>query len=65
MVSAQYDSESKALYVKLAGGAVSCSEPLNDSVFLDLGEDDTLLGTEVLVPEDVSEDLVKRITSRA
>lgn len=38
MVSLRFDSKANALYMKIAEGRVSETEPLNDGVFVDLDE---------------------------
>ena len=57
MASLEFDKEACALYVRLKEGKPARSEPVGESVILDLDERGELLGIEVLLPPDMDEEL--------
>ena len=61
MVSLEFDKEACALYVRLKEGKPARSEPVGESVILDLDERGELLGIEVLLPPDVDEELKEEL----
>ncbi len=65
MASLKYDPSSKALYVRIRAGKVTETEPLNDSVFMDLDRAGRLVGIEVILPEELSAEVVKKLTAAA
>ena len=65
MASLKYDASSKALYVRIRTGKVAETEPLNDSVFMDLDRAGRLLGIEVILPKELPAEVVKKITAAA
>jgi len=65
LASLKFDPKAKALYVKLGKGKVACTEPLNDSVFVDLDQNSNLIGIEVILPRDLPAETVKKITTKA
>ncbi len=64
MVSLRYDTKANALYLKVAEGNVHITEPLNDSVFVDLGKKGNLLGIEFILPKDIPKETVKKIAAK-
>ena len=65
MASLKYDASSKALYVRIRAGKVAETEPLNDSVFMDLDGAGRLLWIEVILPKELPAEVVKKITAAA
>lgn len=65
MALLKFDAKARALYVKMRKGKVAYTEPLNDSVFVDLDQNSNLIGIEVILPKDLPEDTVKKITAKA
>ncbi len=65
MASLKYDPSSKALYVRIRAGKVTVTELLNDSVFMDLDRAGRLVGIEVILPKELSAELVKKLTAAA
>ena len=65
MASLKYDKTAKALYVQLRRGKVAETEPLNDSVFVDLDRGGRLIGIEVVLPKDLPQEIVSRIAAAA
>ncbi len=65
MASLKYDPSSKALYVKIREGKVAETEPLNDSVFMDLDRAGRLVGIEVILPKELSAEISKKLTAAA
>ena len=63
MASLRYDSVAKAFYVRVRSGKVAETEPLIDSVFLDLDAGGKLLGTEAILPKDITQEMVKQINT--
>ncbi len=61
MASLRFDSKANALYIKIAEGIVSETDPLNDSVFIDLDKEGKVLGIEVVLPKNVSKKTVEKI----
>ena len=57
MASLEFDKEACALYVRLKEGKPARSEPVGESVILDLDERGEVLGIEILLPPDVDEEL--------
>jgi len=43
-----YDHTADALYIKLTEKLIITTQPINDSVLIDLDEDDQLVGIEIL-----------------
>ncbi len=56
MASLRYDSKANALYLRVAEGNVSLTEPLSDSVFIDLGKKGELMGIEFILPKRCAEE---------
>lgn len=65
MASLQYDNRANALYLKIAEGNVRLTEPLSDSVFIDLGKKGELLGIEFILPKDIPKKTIKKIAAKA
>ena len=65
MASLKYDTSAKALYVGVRRGKVVRTEPLNDSVFVDLDETGRLVGIEVILPKDLPAEMVRKIAAAA
>jgi len=61
LVSLRFDSKANALYMKIAEGRVSETEPLNDGVFIDLDEGGKILGIEIILPKNLSKKMVEKI----
>jgi len=61
MVSLEFDKEACALYVRLKERKPARSEPVGESIILDLDERGELLGIEVLLPSDVDEELKEEL----
>ena len=61
MVSLEFDREACALYVRLREGKPARSEPVGESIILDLDERGELLGIEVLLPPDMDEELKEEL----
>ncbi len=65
MASLKYDAPAKALYVRIRTGKVAETEPLNDSVFIDLDRAGRLVGIEVILPKELPAEVVKKIIAAA
>jgi uncharacterized protein YuzE len=65
LASLKYDPSSKALYVRIRAGKVAETEPLNDSVFMDLDRAGRLVGIEVILPKELSAEVTKKIVAAA
>ena len=65
MASLKYDPSSKALYVRIRAGKVTETEPLNDSVFMDLDGAGRLVGIEVILPKELPAEVAKKIVAAA
>ncbi len=65
MASLKYDATTKALYVRIRSGTVAETEPLNDSLFMDLDDAGRLVGIEVILPKELPAEVVKKITAAA
>ncbi len=65
MASLKYDPSSKALYVKIREGKVAETEPLNDSVFMDLDRAGRLVGIEVILSKELSAEISKKLVAAA
>ncbi len=63
MVSFKYDTTDNAFYVRIRRGKVAQTEPLSDSIFLGLDADGRLVGMEVLLPRDLPQETVRKITT--
>jgi len=61
----KYDKTAKALYVRLRRGEVAETEPLNDSVFVNLDKGGRFIGIEVVLPKDLPQEIVSRIVAAA
>ena len=61
MVSLEFDPEANALYLRLGEGKVVRSEPVSETVILDLGEGGEVLGIEILLPPDMDEELREKL----
>jgi len=61
MASLEFDKEACALYVRLKEGKPARSEPVGESIILDLDERGELLGIEVLLPPDVDEEFKEEL----
>ncbi|MFQ6074856.1 MAG: DUF2283 domain-containing protein [Candidatus Bathyarchaeia archaeon] len=61
MASLRFDPKANALYVRIAEGRVAETEPLNDSMFVDLDGDGRVLGIEVILPKDLPKRMTKKI----
>ena len=49
MASVKFDSEVKAMYIRLRDGKVAESEPLADNIVVDLDDRGEVVGIEVLL----------------
>ncbi len=65
MGSLKYDASTKALYVRVRAGKVAETEPLNDSVFIDLDRTGRLVGIEVILPKELPVEVVEKIAAAA
>ncbi len=65
MASLRYDSKANALYLRVGEGNVNLTEPLSDSVFIDLGKKGELLGIEFILPKDVPKKTISKIAAKA
>jgi uncharacterized protein YuzE len=65
LASLKYDKMAKALYIQLRKGKVAETEPLNDSVFVDLDKEGRLIGIEVVLPKDLPQEIASRIAAAA
>jgi uncharacterized protein YuzE len=65
LASLKYDKPTKALYVRIRQAKVAETEPLNDSVFMDLDRAGRLVGIEVVLPRELPAEVVKKITAAA
>ena len=65
MASLKYDEVAKALYVQVRRGKVAETEPLNDSVFVDLDRKGRLIGIEIVLPRDLPQEIISRISAAA
>jgi uncharacterized protein YuzE len=65
LASLKYDKMAKAFYVQLRKGKVTETEPLNDSVFIDLDKEGRLVGIEVVLPKDLPQEIASRIAAAA
>lgn len=63
MASLECDATAKAFYVRVRSGKVAETEVVSDSVFLDLDAEGKLLGMEVVLPKDLPQEIVRKITS--
>lgn len=61
LASLEYDAAAKAFYVRIKRGDVAETEPLSDSVFVDLDASGELLGMEVVLPKDAPQELLSKI----
>lgn len=61
MASLKYDATAKAFYVRVKNGIAAETEPLSDSVFLDLDASGQLLGIEVVLPKDLPQEIIGKI----
>ncbi len=51
--------------MRIRAGKVTETEPLNDSVFMDLDKSGRLLGIEVILPKELSPEVAKKLTAAA
>ena len=65
MASVTYDESAKALYVRVRKGKVAKTEPINDSVFLDLDTKENLVGIEVILPGDLPPETLRKLAVAA
>ena len=65
LASLKYDEATKALYVRIRSGKVAETEPLNDSLFIDLDDAGRLVGIEVILPKELPAEVVKKIIAAA
>lgn len=65
MASLEYDPKASALYIRLKPEKPVSSEPLSDTIILDLNEEGEAVGIEVLLPKttppEIKEKLFKAI----
>jgi uncharacterized protein YuzE len=61
LASLEYDKQAKVLYVKLSDKKIRETEVLNDSTFLDIADDGSLVGIEIMLHEDLPEEKVKKM----
>ena len=65
MVSVSYDPAVKALYVDLEKGKkIAKTVQVGPGYFMDLAENDDVLGLETIYPESVPEELIQAIIHR-
>jgi uncharacterized protein YuzE len=65
LASITYDKAAKVFYVQVRRGKVARTEPLNDSVFLDLDRAGRLIGIEVVLPKDLPPKIASTIAAAA
>jgi len=65
LASLKYDPSSKALYVRIRAGKVAETEPLNDSVFMDLDGAGRLVGIEVILPKELPPEVAQKLVAAA
>ena len=63
MASLKYDNRANAFYVKIRKGKVAQTEPLSDSIFLDLDAKGKLIGMEVILPKDLPQETARKIST--
>jgi uncharacterized protein YuzE len=61
LASLKYDDRAKAFYVKIREGKIAQTEPVSDSIFLDLDDGGKLVGMEVILPKDLPQETVRKI----
>jgi uncharacterized protein YuzE len=65
LASVTYDESAKALYIRLRRGKSARTEPINDSVFLDLDAGENLVGIEVVLPRDLPQETLRKLAVAA
>jgi len=60
----QYDDEAHALYIQLKKGRVKETDPLTDSILLDLDNRGNALGVEILLPKTLGRREIKPLISK-
>lgn len=65
MASLRYDAAAKTIYVRVRAGKVAETEPINDSIFMDLDRTGRLVGIEVILPQELPAEVVRKITAAA
>jgi uncharacterized protein YuzE len=62
LASLKYDTRANAFYVKIRKGKVAQTEPISDSIFLDLDAKGKLVGVEVILPKDLPQETAKKLS---
>ena len=57
MASLEFDKETNSLYLRLRKGKVSSTEPLSDSMAVDLDSKKNVVGLEVLLPRTIKKEI--------
>jgi len=65
LASVRYDESAKALYVRVRRGKVAKTEPINDSIFIDLDARENLVGIEVVLPRDLPQETLRKLALAA
>ena len=65
MASVKYDESARALYVRLRRGKAAKTEPINDSIFIDLDARENLVGIEVILPRDLPQETLRKLAVAA
>lgn len=61
MASLEFDDKVNALYVRLKKGKVSSTEPLADNMLVDLDKNGSVLGLELLLPQEIKTEIKAQI----
>ena len=61
MDSVSYDSDIKALYVKVHEGVVANTIPLGEGTYLDISEDGKPIGLEIIFPQSTPQEAIDAI----
>ncbi len=65
MASLEFDDKVNALYVRLKKGKVSSTEPLADNMLVDLDKNGSVLGLELLLPQEIKTEIKAQIKKAA
>jgi len=65
LASVQYDESARALYVRLRRAKAAKTEPINDSVFIDLDARENIVGIEVILPRDLPRETLRKLAVAA
>ncbi len=61
MASVSYDKEARAIYVKLDEQKIVKTIPLGEDRFLDVDNSGNVVGFEILLPQNISEEITNAI----